>query len=444
MPHRRAALDLGPDPVGTLDKIDPAALRRLNVIRILDAVRRHGPISRASLARRSRLSPPAVSALVDELIAGRGLLREVGRDVSTGGRRPRLVGFAAERGAVVGVDIGSTRLRYALADLDGRILGRREEATGNPAPAALLRQVGAGIDRLVEGSRKVPSLRAIGVGAPGMTDVRRGVVIEAANLRGWVDVPLRDMLARRFGVPVAVDNDVNMAALGEYWVGCAKRVPNFVFIALGRGIGAGIMIDGRLYRGSQWYAGEIGHVLLDCTQWKRSAGRQGCLERQAGAAALARRWRASAPGGGGEAGDAAALFAAARRGEPVAAKIVEEAAVALGVAVANIVTTLDPALVVVGGGLGQAGEALLEPVRQVVRRVAPNRPVIRATALEGQAQVFGSVLTALRLANQVLYEEILAGGDGARRPARAAGRPAAGRPAAGRPARRTRPATGSA
>ena len=415
MAHRRAALDLEPDQFRTIEKIDLAAMRRLNVIRILDAVRSDGPISRASLAKRSGLSPPAVSALVDDLIAGRGLLREVGRDVSTGGRRARLVSFAADHGCVVGVDIGSTRLRYAVADLDGRLLGRLEEPTGKPSPSALITQLSAGIRRVLDGARRSGPLAAIGIGAPGMTDVRKGVVIEAANLRGWTDIALRERVSRRFGVPVAVDNDVNMAALGEYWVGCARRVPNFVFIALGRGVGAGIMIDGRVHRGSQWYAGEISHLLLDYTQWRRNFWPQGYLERHVGAAAIAGSWRQAGRDGRGSAANIAALFAAARQGDAAAAGIVSEAATVLGVAVANIVTTLDPALVVFGGGLGQVGEQLLKPVRQVVGRIVPNRPVIRMTALKGDAQVYGSVLTALRLANRVLYDEILADQDPSRK-----------------------------
>jgi predicted NBD/HSP70 family sugar kinase len=402
MSDDHAALDFEHDQFG---KIDLAAMRRLNAIRILDTVRRFGPISRASLAKRSGLSPPAVSALVDDLIARRGLLREVGRDVSTGGRRATLVSFAADHGCVVGIDLGSTTVRYALADLGGRVLARVAEPTGNPSPGRVVRQLSAGIRALIGGSTGRPPLVAVGIGAPGMTDVRRGVVIEAVNLSGWTDVALKDLVAREFDVPVAVDNDVNMAALGEYWVGCAKGEPNFVFVALGRGVGAGIMIEGRIHRGSQWYAGEISHLLLDYTQWSRDFGSQGYLEHHVGAAAIARSWRRTARAGA--AADIAALFAAAREGDAAAARLVTHVATILGVAVANVVTTLDPALVVLGGGIGQAGDQLLEPVRQVVRRVVPNQPVIRMTSLEGDAQLFGSVLSALRLANRALCDEIL-------------------------------------
>ena len=406
-----AALDFEDDHFRKIDKIDLTAMRRLNAVRILDTVRRYGPISRASLAKRSGLSPPAVSALVDDLIATRGLLREVGQDVSTGGRRPTLVSFAADHGCVVGVDLGSTTVLYALADLSGRVLARLAEPTGNPSPGRVVDQLSAGVRTLLGGSTGRLPLLAIGIGAPGMTDVRRGVVIEAANLRGWTDVALKDMVTLEFDVPVAVDNDVNMAALGEHWMGCAKGEPNFVFIALGRGVGAGIMIDGRVHRGSQWYAGEISHLLLDSEQWQRNLGSQGYLEHHVGAAAIARRWRRESRAGRGAAAEIAALFAAARQGNAVAARLVTHVATILGVAVANIVTTLDPALVVFGGGIGQVGEQLLDPVRQVVGRIVPNQPVIRMTALKGDAQLFGSVLSALRLANRALCDAILGDDD---------------------------------
>jgi glucokinase len=421
MSDAHPALDFDQDQLRTIEKIDLPAMRRLNALRILDAVRRHGPISRASLARRSGLSPPAVSALVDDLIDRWGLLREIGQDVSTGGRRPTLVKFAEDYGCVVGLDLGSTAIRYALADLSGTVIARTEEPIDHPIPDRLVEQMAAGIRRLLPEGERRPPLLAIGIGAPGMTDVEKGIVIEAANLRGWTGVPLRDLMACRFGVPVAVDNDVNMAVLGEYWLGCAQGQANFVFVALGRGVGAGIMIDGRLHRGSQWYAGEISHLLLDYKRWRRNFGAQGYLEQQVGAKAIERNWRRASRRARTTEPDLAALFSAARRGAPAASRVVNDVAVMLGVAIANLATTLDPALVVFGGGVGRVGEQLLEPVRKVVSRIVPNQPVIKVTALDGHAQLLGSVLSALRFANRALSDALLAGNP-ARPPRRAAAR----------------------
>jgi glucokinase len=227
--------------------------RRLNRQRLLEAIRHLGPISRADLAKHTRLSPPTVSALVEELVAEVGLLRELGVGLSSGGRPPILLEFNADFGCLVGVDIGSRTVRFALADLQGKVLARREAPTRADSLSATIAQVQDGIAEVVEASgRDLSKLFAIGIGAPGMTDVRTGRVIRAANLQGWSDVPLRDLIESRFRAPVQVDNDANMAALGERWAGAARQASDFVFLALGAGIGAGVVIGGRLHRGHHW------------------------------------------------------------------------------------------------------------------------------------------------------------------------------------------------
>jgi glucokinase len=404
-----------PELNGYQGAIDANVMRRLNGARILDTVRRYGPISRAGLARRSRLSPPTVSALVEDLKERRGLLRQVGMGESSGGRRPMMLEFNADYGYVAGVDLGSTTTRFALADLQGRMIYRHQQKTPSASREAVIEEVFDGIRRLFPGSGLPPKrLFAIGIGAPGMTDVEQGRVISAVNLKNWTDVPLRALLQDRFGVPVVVDNDVNMAALGEHWAGCARRHPNFVFIALGAGVGAGIVIDGRLHRGSHWYAGEISHMHLDFRRWAVEFGEQGFLERHAGAAAIARmgqrveaaRRNGGARAGGREAMEPARLFEAARAGDRAAARVVQQVAVYLGMAVANIVSVLDPALVVFGGGISLAGNELLDPVKRVVARLAPNCPDLRLTALGDEAQLYGSVYSGMQLAQVRLFESL--------------------------------------
>jgi DNA-binding Lrp family transcriptional regulator len=207
--------------------------RRLNRQRLLDAIRRHGPISRADLAKRTSLSPPTVSGLVEELVADAGLLREIGIGASSGGRPPVLLEFNADYGYLIGVDIGSRMVRFALADLQGRLLARHEERTRAECCETTIEQVCGGIDGMIRGhGRDASKLFAIGIGAPGMTDVHSGRVISAANLVGWSNVPLRDLVQARFDTPVRVDNDANMAALGERWMGVARPASHFVFLAL--------------------------------------------------------------------------------------------------------------------------------------------------------------------------------------------------------------------
>jgi glucokinase len=368
--------------------LDHRVIRRHNGKRILDAVRRHGPISRAALAHRAELSPPTVSALVDDLVDRRGLLRNVGK----------------------GIDIGSRSLRFVLSDLRGHVVRRREERTPTVSREAILGAIMSGVRSLfTEADLDMSKLFAIGAGAPGMTDVTKGRVISAVNLKGWTDVPLRDLLQEEFGVPAFVDNDVNMAALGEQWAGCAKDCPNFVFIALGAGVGAGIVIDGRLHRGSRWYAGEISHMHLDHRRWNVEYGEVGFLESVAGAEAIARqgqRLRGRSNRVVPSADGAAEVFEAARYGDARAAAIVQQVAVYLGSAVANIAAVLDPQLIVFGGGISHAGDQLLDPVREVIARIVPNVPEIRLSAAGDDAQVFGSLYSALQLADVRLFESL--------------------------------------
>jgi glucokinase len=381
--------------------------RRLNRQRLLEAIRRLGPISRAELAKRTRLSPPTVSALVEELVAEVGLLREVGVGVSSGGRPPILLEFNAEFGSLVGVDIGSRMTRFALADLQGQVVARREERTRADSCEATIAQVVDGIERLVvESGREISKLFAVGIGAPGMTDVTTGRVISATNLAGWTDVPLRAIVETRFQAPTQVDNDANMAALGERWRGAASGRDGFVFLALGAGVGAGIVIGGRLHRGHHWYAGEISRMTLDYREWQVDFGERGYLESRIGAAAIPEWAHARAVLERTSRDDKAAMrliFDAARDGDRAAAKVVEELAVFLGTAVANIVAVLDPELVVFGGGLSHAGTLLLEPVRRVVSQIVPNVPALEVSALGDDAQLMGAVCSAMEIAEARLF-----------------------------------------
>ena len=384
-------------------------IRRHNGKRILDAVRHQGPMSRAALAHSSELSTPTVCALVDDLLKRPGLLRRLGKGESSGGRRPLIVDFNEQYGYIAGIDIGSRSLRFALADLRGKIVHRGERRTPAGSRDAILDAISDGVGALFrEASIDSGKLFAIGAGAPGMTDVLAGRVINAVNLKGWTDVPLRQILHDRFNVPVCIDNDVNMAALGEVWRGCASDHRNFVFIALGAGVGAGIVLDGKLHRGSRWYAGEISHMHLDYRGWDVDDGQQGFLESRAGAEAIARRGRKvrARRGASVSADEAARVFEAARIGDERAARLVNDVAIYLGTAVANITTLLDPELVVFGGGIAHVGEQLFAPLRAVVSRIVPNAPEIRLTALGDDAQLFGSVYSALQLAEVRLFESL--------------------------------------
>jgi glucokinase len=376
--------------------------RRVNRQRLLDAIRRHGPISRADLAKRTALSPPTVSGLVEELVTDVGLLREVGIGASSGGRPPVLLEFNAEYGYLVGVDLGSRMLRVALTDLQGTVIARREERTNAESCQATVEQICSLIRATIhDAGRDLSKLFAIGIGAPGMTDVNSGRVISATNLVGWTDVPLRDLIQARMAAPVRVDNDANMAALGERWMGVARAASHFVFLALGAGVGAGVMIDGRLHRGHHWYAGEICRMTLDYRDWQIDYGERGYLESRISAAAIP-DWAHARPvverAGRDREAAMRTIFEDAGRGDAEALAVVEELGIFLGSAVANIVSVLDPSLVVFGGGLSHGGSVLLNPVRRVVSRIVPNVPTLAISALGDDAPLLGSVYSAMELA----------------------------------------------
>lgn len=379
--------------------------RRVNRQRLLEAVRRSGPISRADLAKATRLSPPTVSALVEDLLHEVGLMREVGVGTSKGGRPPIMLQFNGEFGYLVGVDVGSRTLRVALADLQGKVLARHQVPTDPAGGTAIIDQIGVIVDEVFTSTRRDRSkLYAVGVGAPGMTNVQTGRVIRAVNLPGWVDLPLRDLVQARLGAPVRVDNDANMAALGERWQGSARRVNDFVFLALGAGVGAGVVVGGRLHRGHHWYAGEISHMNLDFREWQSDFGDRGYLESHVGAGAIP-EWQHARPlvdpiegGGQDRAAAVATIIAAARAGDARAAAVIDQLAVYLGTAVANIVAVLDPALIVFGGGLSHAGDLLIDPLRRVVSRIVPNLPSIEMSSLGDDAQLMGAVYSAMETA----------------------------------------------
>jgi predicted NBD/HSP70 family sugar kinase len=339
--------------------------RRLHRQRLLESIRQFGPISRAALAKRTRLSPPTVSALVEELVSETGLLREIGMGASSGGRPPLLLEFNAEFGSLVGVELEPRVVRFALADLQGRIVARHEAPTRTQSCDETMRQLVEGIDGVVRGAGRDPrKLFAVGIGVPGATDVSSGRVIGLSALPGWNDVPLGDRVQARFRAPVYIDNHANMAALGERWQGVARDATDFVFVSLGPGVDAGVFVGGRLHRGQHWFAGGIGRLTLDYREWNVDHG-PGYLNSR-----MTSGTRLATPDG----------------------------AVLLGTAVANIVAILDPGLVILASGSDRLEGEFLDRVREVVSRIVPHAPAVEVSALGDEAALLGSVWAAMEVA----------------------------------------------
>jgi predicted NBD/HSP70 family sugar kinase len=369
-----------------------ADLRRLNLERLLGVVMDHpATFTRAELIEATGLSAPTVGSLVMDLIRS-GVVKDLGAGPSRGGRRPSIMEFNARHGCIGGIDLGPTRTRLAVADLRGEPLAHDVIATPSRlAPETLLLRLADALRRLLRDAN-IPSDRliAVGAGAPGAVEFDRGIVTEAPNLRNWARVPMREILEGALGVPTIVENDVNLAILGERWRGAAKGHHTCVYITVGTGIGAGIIVDDVLHRGHHFMAGEIAFMCMGAEYI--DAGMVRCLESLASLKALAERSPRRARLDPAHA--VSDMLQAAGNGDRVARKAVEEAAVLIGMAVANLAVVVDPSLIVLAGAMMTQSELLVHEVRRVVDRVVPAGPEIVVSALGKEAPLWGCLLVA--------------------------------------------------
>jgi predicted NBD/HSP70 family sugar kinase len=382
------------NPPLPLDARHAGHLRTLNLERILSvAMERPAALTRQELGQVTSLSAPTISILASDLLR-RGLLRDAGAAASRGGRRATLVEFNARYGVVLGIDVGSSDTRFAVADLRGEVLARRAMPTPNREPADLLAGVAVAARALLrEPAVASSSLMAVAAAAPGAVDRARGVVVALVpNLKGWRRVPMAEILARALGAPVVVDNDVNLAVVGERWRGVARGHDTCAFLSVGAGIGAGIVIGGELHRGHHSLAGEIGLMCPGAEYAEHEFGARGGLESMAGMKALGDLW-AGPPAPRGD-GWVEGLFAAARLGEARAQEVVRQVGTLLGMATTNLALVLDPSLIVFGGPLLTKGSPLLDETRRIVARIIPSPPEMLASELGHDATLWGCLLTA--------------------------------------------------
>jgi len=307
-----------------------------------------------------------------------------------------------EHGLVAGVDIGGSNLRVALADLRGTILGRWNTSTkATSSPDMVITQIEQGIDQLLcESSSSHQSLLSIAAGAPGITDPQAGVVLATSYLKGWKDVPLRSLLESELGVPASVENDVRMAALGEHWMGAARGVDDFVFLAIGTGIAAGVFANGKLIHGTNWTAGEVGYMYVPrATEEPARPGEPGALESILGGEGIRRQWSSACTDDASTKNLAAtAIFARANNGDPLAKSVLDHSAQLLAYAVYNISLVLNTTLFVLGGGIG-VSIPLCDATRKILERYnVPSRPKLAISSLGTDAQLMGAIRLAVMTA----------------------------------------------
>ncbi len=316
------------------------------------------------------------------------------------GQKPRT---QHDTGYVVGVDIGATNLRVALADASGAIVARRSASTaGTRDPQLVVDLIQQAIDQLLEEKNLSRSdLRAVAAGAPGVTDVNAGVVIATSYLLGWRNVPLQAMLESTLGIPAAIDNDVNLAALGEFSAGIAQGAKDFIFLAVGTGIGAGFILNGAPFRGMDWTAGEIGYMLVPGTQEEPAGpGEPGALESLAGGEGIRNQWlRAWSPEKTRLPKELTATqifdHAMQEDGDPLALAILQQSARLLAYALYNVSLILSCPLFVLGGTVG-LHPALSNAVQKVLRQREDRAHCqVSCSILGADAQLYGAIRMAL-------------------------------------------------
>jgi glucokinase len=364
-------------------------MRSINGIGLLNLIGEQGPISRASLAKLSRLSKPTVSSQVETLIR-QGLVVELGQGESgsKGGKKPTLLRFNAEAGLLFAVEIDSEQVRLAVSDLEGKILEQAAHPIGADRGAgAVLNIVCDELDAVMGRRLQSGIQRVVTIAAPGRVDVRQGVVLEAGNVFNWRNVPVRATLESRFGVPVFVENNVNMATLGEVHHGVAKNEKDVVLVRLDTGIGSGIVVRGKLVYGAHWAAGEIAHVILDLARASEDWSARGYLESVVGADLIFSRARAF---GSATASAAGFLREGKHFGGP-AKQLFDTVIAHLGIAIANLVCAYDPALVVLQGELLGL---VADDIRAVVSKAVPWTTRIAVSEIGGEAVLLGTVVAA--------------------------------------------------
>ncbi|MEZ0111354.1 putative NBD/HSP70 family sugar kinase [Catenulispora sp. EB89] len=378
-----------------------SVLRTNNERLLLDRLRADGATSRAELARLTGLSKPTVSTALGRLEHG-GLVREIGKQAVAGrGRSPVLYEADPTAGYAIGVDVGRSWIRVGLADLDGTVVGRSDR----PNTAADADGI---VDAIVEQARHAAEeagvqwshvLHAV-VGSPGVIDTATNELRYAVNLPGWGRREVTDRLAASLGTALELLNDANLAALGEHAAGAGRDRRLFVYLHIGTGLGSGIVVDGKLFPGAHGAAGEVGYLPYGPYDEDRARTR-GLLEDAAAAdsvVAIAREL------GMADVASAKDVFLAARAGSTTALEVVRREAERLAHAVASIAAVIDPELVVLGGGIGDSADLLLDPLRETLGKMTPLVPELAASVLGANAVLEGALASGVRTVRGLVFE----------------------------------------
>ncbi|WP_173915558.1 ROK family transcriptional regulator [Halobacillus sp. Marseille-Q1614] len=384
-------------------------MKSLNRTVILNKIRTDGPISRADIAKETKLTPPTVSSIVKELLETE-LVIESAQGQSKGGRKPTMLVINAKNFYIIGLDVGPTQLKSVLTDLNGTIIQEsRSEIIKPSTNEKLLELMKRAIVNLMDVDKE--KIIGIGVGMHGVVDVANGVSLFAPNLQ-LRDIPIQQTLEEAFGITVRVENDARALVLGELWFGNGSGSENIVAVNLGRGIGAGIIINGELFHGDGSTAGEIGHMTIDIRGAKCSCGNYGCLQTLASGPAIAENAAREIAigkesllrdrvGSHLDKIDGKMIYEAALEGDPLSKEVLKEAGIYLGIGLTNLIHTINPTKIIIGGGVSKAGDFLLNSVKETIQSRAITSSAKQTTVLLSK---FGEQATALGAISLILSE----------------------------------------
>lgn len=383
---------------------------------VLEMLYRHSPINKAAIARKSGLSLPTVMKITDELTE-RGLVKEIGKGASSGGKPPQLLEFVWDAHAVIGVDIGTTNISCIAMNLRGAVLARNTTPTriDQGAERVIQRVMETVEHTLGECPLANERLLGIGLGIPGLLNPERGTIIFSPDFM-WENVDISGPFKRRFGVTPHINNVSRAMAMGEKWFGIGHNVNNFLIVNLGYGIGSALVLGGEIYSGTSGSSGELGHVTVERNGPVCDCGNYGCLEAVASANAIVKKARNYLERGmrtalatcNLEDIDAKRVFDTAKQGDALALEIVNDAIDSIGTVLANYVNVMDPEMIILGGGMSNAGVLLTGGIETVMRRHQMKHAGSRVRVVQSQ---LGLDAAAVGSAAFLIKKLIETGGD---------------------------------
>jgi len=394
-------------------------IKSFNKHAALDLIRfSAGGLSRTDLAEKLGLTRAALSLIVNDLLES-GVVQEASVRSTPNGRPPVTLEINPGKGIVGAIDMGATHMNVALANFTARILQEVEIPFNiNKGPEACLAETHRVMDTLLASQGLTMSdVSAVGIGVPGPVNMEEGMVIAPPIMPGWDHFPIRATLESKWGCPVTLNNDAELGALGEWAYGAGRGEKNLAYIKVGSGIGAGLILNQQIYGGTTGAAGEIGHLTIDENGPRCSCGNHGCLEAFAGGHAITEQAKALVRSGKRtllsendvEKITVFEIAEAARRGDLHAQEILRRAGNFIGIALAGLINLFNPGIVIIGGGVSQAGDILTAPIREAVRERAlrASEQSVRITTgmLGRRSLLIGAIVQAINVAIHAAVEK---------------------------------------